>query len=252
MTKIVHILFEDDLLLVIDKPSGMTVNRSDTTATEQTVQDWLEGYLHIKRPTTIPLNHDGFRDAFIERSGIVHRLDKETSGVLLIAKTNKAFLDLQTQFKERRVKKKYVTLVHGKVIPESGEIRLPVGRQEWNRKRFGVVAGGREAVTFYSVISFRVSSYDSEILSLLSVEPQTGRTHQIRVHLKYINHPVFSDILYAGRKQARTDRKYLDRVFLHAQRLIFIHPSSRKEITIESALREELTDYLETFTKPLS
>ncbi len=138
------ILLEDTDILVISKPAGMIVNKADTTTGEVTVQEWAEEYLQMKSGALI---HK--RDDFYDRGGIVHRLDKETSGVLLIAKTPTALHELQSQFKNRTVQKTYTALVHGILTPKDGEINVPVGRLDWNRKRFGVVADGREAVTFY-------------------------------------------------------------------------------------------------------
>src|SRR3989344_9593934 len=190
----IKIIYEDSDLLVVDKPTGITVNRSDTTREEETVQDWTEKKFTIDH---LPLTIDREGD-FYQRSGIVHRLDKETSGILLIAKNPASFLNLQNQFKERRVGKTYVALVHGEIKPEIGEINVPVGRLPFNRKRFGIVAGGRDSVTSYRVISNFQFPISNERLSLLEVKPKTGRTHQIRVHLKYSGHPVFSDPLYGG------------------------------------------------------
>jgi len=172
----------------------------------------------------------------------VHRIDKETSGILLVAKTKEAFVDLQAQFKERKVKKTYLALAHGKIESEEGEIRVPVGRLSWNRKKFGVVADGREAVTKYKVLSIKYSVFDKkrEPLTLLELYPETGRTHQIRVHLKYINHPIFADFLYAGRKTSRDDRKFLNRVFLHAHKISFYHPRNKELVSFESNLPVEL------------
>ena len=238
------IVFEDDQLLVIDKPSGMTVNRADTTRGEQTLQDFVVGYLQLAEPE-IMTTPDGYRNAFLERSGIVHRLDKETSGLILVAKTENAFLALQKQFKERTVQKRYIALVHGEVKPDSGEIDVPIGRQEWNRMRFGVVAGGKEAQTRYKTISNFKFQMSNEILTLLELEPKTGRTHQLRVHMKYLGYPLFADFLYAGRKTQRNDRKYLSRVFLHAAKITFSHPSSKETINFESALPNELQEFLD-------
>jgi len=252
----IKIIYEDDYLLVIDKPSGITVNRSDTTKEEETVQDWAEGYLKIPNPKSQIPNKSQIQNSntqtnlelgaldleFTSRAGIVHRLDKETSGILLIAKTPEVFADLQRQFKERKVEKKYIALVHGKVVPEVGEINVPVGRLSFNRKRFGVVAGGREAVTKYKVLGIKYLG--KETLNLLELYPKTGRTHQIRVHLKYFNHPVFSDALYAGRKTARNDRKVLSRLFLHAAGISFTHPIENKIIKLESLFPKELDNFL--------
>ncbi|MBI2268492.1 MAG: RluA family pseudouridine synthase [Candidatus Blackburnbacteria bacterium] len=244
-----HILFEDDYLLAINKPSGMVVNRGFATE-DETLQDWIDTNFNF------PLAHD-----FEMRNGLVHRLDKETSGVLLIAKTPEVFENLQKQFKERGVEKGYVALVHGRVEPTEGTINAPVGRLPWKRTRFGVLKDGREAKTLYIVKSL-INQLASQIsttynlqpttynlqpttsLSLLELYPKTGRTHQIRVHLKHIGHPVVGDILYAGRKTARRDREWCPRLFLHAKSLTFTHPVTEKHITIEAPLPKELEDVL--------
>src|SRR3989344_2939969 len=223
-------IFENDDYLVIDKQSGITVNRSDTTSGEMTLQDIIEneGKISFSRDE----ENSELYEEFKNRSGIVHRLDKETSGILIIAKNPKVFSGIQSQFKNRQVVKSYIALVHGSLFPETSEINVPVGRLPWNRKRFGVLAGGREAVTKYKVlgIKYLVSSGKSEAVSLVRLFPKTGRTHQIRVHLKYINHPIFSDPLYAGRKIARQDRKILSRIFLHAERIKFFDPETNKPV----------------------
>lgn len=234
----IKIIYEDEDIIIINKPSGITVNTADTTKGEITVQEWAENKLNIKNENT----KDNEQDDFYNRGGIVHRLDKETSGILIIAKNVESFKELQRQFKERIVKKTYLALVHGKVTLENGEINVPVGRLPWNRRQFGVVAGGREAITKYKVlgIKYLVSGNKSEELSFLELYPETGRTHQIRVHLKYIGHPIFGDFLYAGRKTQREDRKNLSRVFLHASKINFIHPRSKKSLLIDCPLSEDL------------
>ncbi|OGH37663.1 MAG: hypothetical protein A3B44_00120 [Candidatus Levybacteria bacterium RIFCSPLOWO2_01_FULL_38_21] len=293
----IKIIYEDEDLLVIDKPSGVTVNKSES-AKEETIQDWAEKKLGIfsevahvaqdarsdfskNQSSRRSLSESLFRNKklksnktqtafssfangqssenldleFINRGGIVHRLDKETSGILLIAKNPASFLNLQKQFKERRVEKTYTALVHGKIVPDKGEINIPLGRLSYNRKRFGIVAGGREAVTEYKVLSIKyyavpagrqVSDGQKESLSLLELYPKTGRTHQIRVHLKYFGHPVFSDPLYAGRKTARNDRKLLPRLFLHASKISFNHPKNNTMTSFKSYLPKELEDFLAT------
>lgn len=244
-----NILFEDNDLLVTVKPSGFTVNRSDTTKNEETVQDFVEKHLGLSPYySTKPIPEGEYKspeETFKERSGIVHRLDKETSGILLIAKTLPVFIELQRQFKERIVKKTYLALAHGK-LPEEGVISVPVGRLPFNRKRFGVVAGGRESLTRYKVIKTFMNPKTKEPLSLVELYPETGRTHQIRVHLKHLNRPIFSDELYAGRKTARDDRKQLGRLFLHAAQITYVHPSTGEEMKIESELPDELQNYLDT------
>lgn len=216
----IKIIYEDDSLLILDKPAGITVNKSETTKGD-TLEDWLEKEFKIG----------------VDRSGIVHRIDKETSGLLIVAKDLESFENLQKQFKERTVKKTYIALSHGK-ISSSGEVRVPVGRLPWNRKRFGVLAGGREAVTKFKVL--RLLTINNEPMTLLELYPETGRTHQIRVHLKYLNHPIFGDELYAGRKTSRNDRKILPRVFLHAAKISFTHPKSGERLFFESKLPDEL------------
>lgn len=218
------ILFENDHFLVVDKPAGVIVNRSDTTAAVETLQDWSEKQMGLPRWESKQLidTYDP-KEVFLQRGGIVHRLDKETSGAMLIAKHPESFAYLQSLFKERKVKKTYLALAHGKFEQESGEISVPVGRLPWNRKQFGVVADGRAALTKYQVrdMKYLVQGKTKEPLTLVELYPETGRTHQIRVHLKYIFHPIFADFLYAGRKIARDDRKLLERVFLHAHTLSF-------------------------------
>ena len=237
-----RVIFEDSEILVLDKPAGMIVNKSDTTVGEKTVQEWVENKLKVKSEK---LKVDEESD-FYKRAGIAHRLDKETSGILLVAKTPAAFENLQKQFKERGVKKTYIALVHGKIESAEGEINVPVGRLPWNRKRFGVLAEGREAVTKYKVLSskYYVLRGKREALTFIELYPQTGRTHQIRVHLKYFGHPIFADPLYGGRKTSRNDRKLLSRVFLHAAKISFFHPKTNKLISFESQLPDELKEFL--------
>lgn len=243
MENSLKILFENDDFLIVDKQAGITVNRSDTTTGELTLQDLIEKEGKIdKNDTDLE---------FLNRSGIVHRLDKETSGVLIVAKNSKVFENLQAQFKERKVEKNYIALVHGKLSPGIGKISVPVGRLPWNRKRFGVLAGGREAVTKYKVLSIRyyVSKGTKEPLSLVRLYPKTGRTHQIRVHLKYIGHPIFGDPLYAGRKTSREDRRHLPRIFLHAESLSFTDPKTGERVRFESQLPEELRKFVNSLEK---
>lgn len=245
----ISIIYEDEDLVVIDKPAGMTVNRAETTKHEMTVQDWMEGRYSIKyKEVSIKYDDPEWKPEleFYSRGGVVHRLDKETSGILVLAKNPQTFAALQKQFKDRTVKKVYQALAHGKVSPGEGEINVPVGRLPWNRNQFGILPGGRESKTLYKVLHEYTNPKTKETLSLVELYPQSGRTHQIRVHLKYIGHPIFSDFLYAGRKTARNDRKVLPRVFLHAAKITLIHPVTEKEMTFESPLPSNLTDLLTT------
>lgn len=245
------IIFEDNDLIVVNKPSGVIVNNADTTQHVTTLQDMVARYLDLP---IFPIHLISQRkegewetpeDAFIHRCGIVHRLDKETSGIMLVAKTLESFITLQREFKEREVHKTYVALSHGKITPQTGEISVPVGRLEFNRKRFGVVAGGRESVTSYTVEKYLENPKTKEIFSFVTLHPKTGRTHQIRVHLQYIGHPIFGDELYAGRKVSKTDRKVLSRVFLHAAEITFFHPVTRKKVSFSAELPEELKAVIE-------
>lgn len=231
------ILYEDKEILVISKPSGMVVNRAQSVVGE-TVEDWAEGRVpRVARVSQVP------------RAGIVHRLDKETSGVLLIAKTSEVFRELQRQFKDREVEKTYIALVHGRVAPVEGVIKAPLGRLPWNRERFGILAGGREAETAYKVVRSMgyVVKDGKEEFSLVEFYPKTGRTHQIRVHAKSIGHPVVGDTFYAGRKTARNDRKWCPRLALHAAKITFTHPETGKRMTVEAPLPLELQNALKKF-----
>ncbi len=224
-----EIIFEDKDILVLDKPSGWITNEAATVGNQPTIQGW------------VALN---FKFHLLYRSGVVHRLDKETSGVLLVAKTREVFEYLQRQFKERKVEKSYTALVHGKVEPKEGEINSPVGRLPWRRDRFGVLAGGREATTRYRVISNFHFPISNENYTLLELSPKTGRTHQIRIHLKYLGHPIVADEFYAGRKTSRQDRTWCPRLFLHASSIKFIHPKIKKRVEYESDLSTDLLSVL--------
>ena len=229
----ITVLYEDESLFVINKPPGIVVNRAESVKGE-TIQDWAEK--KVFPPAFVA--HSEEEKIFVERAGIVHRIDKETSGFLIIAKDPAVFSDIQRQFKERLVKKTYLAIVHGKVLPEAGEIRAPVGRLPWNRERFGIVPGGKDAVTKYTVERF--AHVHDEDISLVALFPETGRTHQIRVHCKYINHPIIGDFQYAGRKTARADRLWAPRVMLHAWKVSFLHPVHHSELAIEAPVPDDM------------
>jgi len=220
-----RIVFQDTDLLIIDKPAGWIANCSRTTASQPTLQAWLENNF----PSQLQL----------DRAGLVHRLDKETSGLLLVAKKATAFANLQAQFKNRLVCKKYLVLLNHRVMPVKGCIQTPIIRNPFNRHRFGVFLGGRPARTAYQVITV-FASPRLGVFSLVEAEPRTGRTHQIRVHFKHSGFPVVGDILYAGRKTARSDRRWCPRHFLHAACLEFKHPASGKCLVFHSPLPGDL------------
>lgn len=230
------IIFENDSYFVIDKPSGWITNDASTTKDQPVVQTW------VREQFEYPLKNN-----YLMRDGVVHRLDKETSGILLVAKTEAAFTELQRQFKERIVKKRYTALAHGKVLPENGEVRVAVGRLPWRKDRFGVIPGGRESKTLYETLDHYKDAKD--VYSLLLLKPETGRTHQIRIHLKHINHPIVSDTFYAGRKTSRKDRKWCPRLFLHASEINFIDPITQKEVHFKSALAQDLQKALDILEK---
>lgn len=236
-----EIIHEDKSLLVLNKPAGWIVNEAQTTTGQPVVQKWLDGKFDY------PLSHDAQM-----RSGVVHRIDKETSGILLVAKTKEAFAELQRQFKSREVEKTYLALVHGKLEPKVGEIKTTVGRLPWRRDRFGIVAGGRESETKYNVINYYEMPKAKDHLkyySLVEFYPKTGRTHQIRVHAKYLGHPLVSDDFYTGRKTARADRKWCSHLFLLAKAISFTHPTTQAKVDFNAGTPKVLTNALHNLEK---
>lgn len=224
----VEIIYEDENTLVVNKPAGMIVNDSATAGGQNTLQAWLRSDKGI---------------VTVERNGIVHRLDKDTSGILLAAKNEATMQFLQAQFKERQVDKTYLALVHGKLQVRSSEIVAPIARHPFNRQRFGVSIGGKEAATAYSVREVYQKD-KSDFYSLIEVMPKTGRTHQIRVHFKHINHPLVADIWYTGRKTAKKDLKWCPRLFLHAYKLAIKLPGKSQKTEFEAALPTDLLQAL--------
>ena len=223
-----RIVYEDEDLVVVDKPAGMVVHPAHGH------QDGTLVNALLARFPDLPVGEDN-------RPGIVHRLDKNTSGLIIAVKNEHARRKLQHQFKEGQVEKTYLALVEGKVEPERGIVDAPLGRDARHRKRMAVVRkGGREAVTEYQVREY-LGDY-----TLLEVRPRTGRTHQVRVHLAFIGHPVAGDKVYGYRKQ----RLGLKRQFLHAQRLGFLVPSSGEYVALTCELSQDLSELLERLRKP--
>jgi 23S rRNA pseudouridine1911/1915/1917 synthase len=210
------VVYQDDALIVIDKPAGMSVHPGPGHSDGTLVNALLARCPDIK----------GIGGAI--RPGIVHRLDKDTSGLMVVAKTEEAHQSLSEQFKEHTVTKGYLALVMGIVRPVNGQIDAPIARDPRHRKRMAVVVGGREARSCYRVIK-QFAEY-----SLLEVHPQTGRTHQIRVHLAYLGHPLLGDGVYGKRSPL------LHRHFLHAHCLGFQHPTSGEPLEFHSALPDDL------------
>jgi 23S rRNA pseudouridine1911/1915/1917 synthase len=217
----IQIIFEDDNILVINKPAGLLVH-DDGHNTEPTLIDWLlERYPNIAEVGEPMKLQDGTE---LKRPGIVHRLDKDTSGVLVVAKNQTTFEYLKTQFQDRLLNKKYLALVHGEFKELSGVVELPIGRSKRD-PRLRVAhqkASGklREALTEYQVLE------QFGHMSLVEARPKTGRTHQIRVHLKAIQHPIVCDELYAPGWPCPEE---LGRQALHAAELEITLPGGEKK-----------------------
>jgi len=218
-------LFEDEWLLVIDKPSGLSVHPG-AGEKQETVADIFR--FHYPQVAA-------FADQ--ERPGIVHRLDKDTSGVLILAKSEEALEKMQELFQEREMQKTYLALVKGHMRFRNGTIDLPLARSTKNRARFAVVGeeseGGREAVTDFAVLR------EFEKFTYVRLMPHTGRTHQLRVHLSYFGNPILGDILYGNRKEL-----VLPRLALHAYQIEFIHPFTGNGIRVTSPLPADLRRYM--------
>lgn len=229
----IDIVYEDETLLVVNKPPRLVVHPAAGTPSG-TLANALA--YHFQQ---LPDAGTGLRP------GIVHRLDRDTSGLLVVAKTESALENLSDQFRGRTVFKSYVALVHGRVQSNSGRIDQPIARDPSNRTRMAVVRGGRNSLTLYRVRR----TYDR--FTLLDVELKTGRTHQIRVHLAWLKHPVVGDETYAAGRdntipdpQLRIRIRNLNRQFLHAEKLAFVHPATKEIVRFESPLPAELSDFL--------
>ncbi len=215
----IPILYEDDEVLAINKPAGLVVHPDGRTK-EETLVDWVQSnYPKISEAQvgeSIALTGGGE----IKKPGIVHRIDRETSGVLLIAKTQESFLNLKAQFQARTISKHYKTFTHGFFKDASGIIDKPIGRSTSDFRRWSAEYGARgelrEAVTKYEVLGQGESK--GVKLSYLDVFPRTGRTHQIRVHLKAVGHPILGDKLYAPKAALALG---FNRVALHASSIVF-------------------------------
>src|SRR5215217_2820371 len=228
-----EIVHEDDTLAVVNKPAGLVVHPAAGTPSG-TLANALA--YHFQKLA------DGGVGV---RPGIVHRLDRDTSGLLVVAKTEAALENLSDQFRDRTVYKSYVALVHGRVLSNTGKIDQPLARDRSNRTRMAVVRGGRNALTLYRVRR----AFDR--FTLLDVELKTGRTHQIRVHLAWMKHPVVGDETYGGGRdntiqdpRLRARLRGLNRHFLHAEKLAFTHPATRELVKFESPLPDELSGLL--------
>lgn len=223
----VDVVYEDDDLLIVNKPAGLVVHPSPGHDAGTLVNALLGRGAELA-PAGI---------AGVQRPGIVHRLDRDTSGLLMVARTDAAQASLQAQLKARRIKKTYLALVHGSVAAAVGRIEAPVGRDPGRRTRMAVVQSGRASTTGYRVRE-RFEGW-----TLLELDLVTGRTHQIRVHLEAIGHPVAGDPIY-GTGTSRRGPRGLERLFLHAWRLELTSPSTDRLIRAEAPLPETLEGVL--------
>jgi 23S rRNA pseudouridine1911/1915/1917 synthase len=210
------VLHADPDLIVVDKPAGQVVHPALGHRSDTLVNALLARYPDLR----------GIEAG--ARPGIVHRLDRDTSGVMVVGRTAAAAADLRRQFKARTVEKVYLALVSGRVSPPEAVIDAPIGRDPDHRQRMAAVPGGRPAQTTYRVLA------ESPTHSWVEVRPRTGRTHQIRVHLAAIGHPVIGDTVY-GRKD-----RAIGRTALHAWRLAFDHPGTGGRVRFEAPLPEDL------------
>jgi 23S rRNA pseudouridine1911/1915/1917 synthase len=228
----IDIVFEDEFLAVIDKPAGMVVHPG-AGVSSGTLANAIAYHFGFQIP-------DSTSGPAI-RIGIVHRLDKDTSGLIVVAKDEQTLEELSRQFREREVFKSYTALVHGSPVQNSGKIDRPMARDRWHRTKMTVAANGRAALSLWKVRE------RFEKFTLLDVEIKTGRTHQIRVHLASINHPVVGDSVYnEGRDNTISNQEIkrsvtaLNRQFLHAERLGFTHPRSGEKMDFCRELPDEL------------
>ncbi|MGI9667968.1 MAG: RluA family pseudouridine synthase [Acidimicrobiia bacterium] len=220
----------DDALLIVDKPIGVVVHPTSPRSTGTLVHGLIAQYPEIRG-----VGQEG-------RWGIVHRLDRDTSGLLVVARTHDAYAALSEMIRQRQVDRRYLSLVDGSLDSTNGTIDAPIGRDSRNSTRMRVERGGRSAITHYR----RLAIWDKESVSLASVSLETGRTHQIRVHMRAIDHPIIGDRAY-GKAGTKADP---GRPWLHARQLAFAHPESGKAIDVTSPLPNDLVDSLDSLGDP--
>ena len=222
-----EVIYEDADIIVVNKPSGMVVHPSAGNMTGTLVN----GLAHqIKDLSGI---------GGVLRPGIVHRIDKDTSGLLMVAKNDIAHESLANQLREKTVRREYIALVHGELGHEKGIIEAPIARDPKDRKRMAVVEGGKQAVTHFEVLK-RFADF-----TLLKCILETGRTHQIRVHMRYIDHPLAGDEMYGPRKTLKTGYGQL----LHAKLIGFEHPTTGEQMTFNSDLPDYFVDAVDALEK---
>lgn len=276
------ILYENADLVAIEKPAGTVVNDAET-AQGETIQAWWSAQLPRTAAgvRTFPEDWESLipadwtpeygtaEEIFTQRGGIVHRLDKETSGVLLLAKHPGSLMHLLMQFRQRQTQKRYLCLVHGKFKIDEDTVAFPIARSSIDRMKFQVVPDGRPSETTYRVLNsytqFDIKRFVDQNketaqknkhvrqklsksyqgFSLVECWPKTGRTHQIRVHMTHLRHPIVADPLYVGTKRLNLDQLWCPRLFLHAADLQWTDPRSGQVVKVESSLPVELKQALE-------
>ncbi len=215
------IVYEDTSLVVINKPQGMVTHPASGVYSGTLVN----ALLHHCKDSLSGING-------VLRPGIVHRLDKETSGLIIVCKNDKAHTGIAGEMKDRKIKKYYYAIVHGKVQYDHGVINKPIGRDKIHRHKMAVVQNGRNAITHWKVLKMFGQ------FTFLECELETGRTHQIRVHLKSLGHSIVGDKAYGKKNDPE------DKMMLHAYKLIFTHPISKKGIKLETELPERFTKFI--------
>ena len=219
------VLHEDSDLIVVDKPAGLVVHPGSGHDRPTLAAGLLHRYPELEGVGAVG------------RWGLVHRLDRETSGVLVVGRTASSFERLNSDMARRRIRRLYIALVHGTFATPTGTVDAPIGRDPDRPTRRAVVPGGKPAVTHYEVVE-EVTAAD---VSLLEVALQTGRTHQIRVHLTAIDHPIVGDRVYSSLNKAVES----PRIFLHAHEVSLRHPATEKELTFTSPVPSDLAEFLD-------
>ena len=234
----VPVVYADEAVIVVDKPAGLVVHPGNGNWTGTLVHGLLARFPDMAALATGDQT---------DRPGIVHRLDKGTSGLLVVARTPEARDELTGQLARREMNREYTTLVFGTMESDVGVVDAPLGRSDIDPSRIRVQAGGRPARTRYTV----ESRFDGAVpTTLLRCRLETGRTHQIRVHLSSIGHPVVGDDRYGGRSRAGGPKLPPGRPFLHAAKLGFVHPSTGRSLSFDSALPADLSALLEMINPP--
>lgn len=277
----IPVLFEDADIIVFNKPAGVVVNEAQSTSgitLQEIVREQLDFNIPAESwfplvPRRFSMKYGTPEEIFAERAGMVHRLDKDTSGIVIFAKNPGSLVHLLAQFRDRTVHKEYQALVHGRLQHTVDTIKLPIGRSPQERQRFQVTVTGRMAET--EIIKEREYLMSSEKLlqlveshdlrrgrsdaqinkqyetygeyTLIRCHPKTGRTHQIRVHCSFLQHPLVSDYMYGG-KRVQLDLTWCKRQFLHAASLSLVHPRTEEELTFAAPLAPDLAEALTQLT----